>query len=68
MSVLFVTGTGTGVGKTIATAALACNARLAGVEVAVCKPVQTGIRDGEDDLAEVARLAGIADVHSLAAF
>ncbi len=68
MSVLFVTGTGTGVGKTIATAALACNARLAGVDVAVCKPVQTGIRDGEDDLAEVARLAGIVELHSLAAF
>ncbi|MCH9641160.1 MAG: dethiobiotin synthase [Actinomycetia bacterium] len=68
MSVLFVTGTGTGVGKTIATAALACNARWAGVDVAVCKPVQTGIRDGEDDLAEVARLAGTVDLHSLAAF
>lgn len=68
MSVLLVTGTDTGVGKTIATAALACHARLAGFDVAVCKPVQTGTRDGDDDLAEVARLAGIADVHSLARF
>ncbi|MCB0950410.1 MAG: ATP-dependent dethiobiotin synthetase BioD [Mycobacterium sp.] len=68
MSVLVVTGTGTAVGKTIATAALACHARLAGVDVAVCKPVQTGTRDGDDDLAEVARLAGVSQLHRLARF
>lgn len=68
MSVLVVTGTGTGIGKTVATAALACHARLAGIDVAVCKPVQTGTIDGDDDLAEVARLAGIAELHSLAKF
>ena len=62
MSVLFVTGTGTGVGKTVATAALACCARLAGIDVAVCKPVQTGTQDGDDDLAEIARLAGIGEL------
>ena len=44
VSVLIVTGTDTGVGKTVATAALACHARLAGIDVAVCKPVQTGLR------------------------
>lgn len=59
MSVVVITGTDTGVGKTIATAALACHARLAGVDVAVCKPVQTGTVDGDDDLAEVARLSGV---------
>lgn len=59
-----MTGTGTGVGKTIATAALACHARLAGVDVAVCKPVQTGSADGDDDLGEVSRLAGIAELVS----
>lgn len=59
MSVVVVTGTGTGVGKTVATAALACHARLAGVDVAVCKPVQTGTADGDDDLAEVGRLSGV---------
>ncbi|MFG1935080.1 dethiobiotin synthase [Mycobacterium sp. NPDC048908] len=58
MSVLVVTGTDTGVGKTIATAALACAARLAGVDVAVCKPVQTG-SPRDDDLADVARLSGV---------
>ena len=68
MSVLIVTGTDTGVGKTIATAALACHARLAGLDVAVCKPVQTGTRDGDDDLAEVARLAGVVELYSLARF
>ncbi|OBK71632.1 dethiobiotin synthase [Mycobacterium sp. 1274761.0] len=65
MSVLVVTGTDTGVGKTVATAALACHARLAGVDVAVCKPVQTGSADGDDDLAEVGRLAGVTELHGL---
>ena len=59
MSVLVVTGTDTGVGKTVATAALACSARLAGIDVVVCKPVQTGTADGDDDLAVVSRLSGI---------
>src|SRR5207247_7906637 len=36
VTVLVVTGTDTGVGKTVATAALACHARLAGLDVAVC--------------------------------
>ncbi|BBX16698.1 dethiobiotin synthase [Mycolicibacterium duvalii] len=68
MSVLIVTGTDTGVGKTVATAALACHARLAGIDVAVCKPVQTGTADGDDDLAEVGRLSGVAELHALARF
>ena len=68
MSILFVSGTDTGVGKTVATAALACHGRLAGLDVAVCKPVQTGTRDGDDDLAEIARLAGIENLYSLAKF
>ncbi|MGE2737537.1 dethiobiotin synthase [Mycolicibacterium vaccae] len=68
MSALVVTGTDTGVGKTVATAALACHARLAGVDVAVCKPVQTGTADGDDDLAEVGRLSGVGELHGLARF
>jgi dethiobiotin synthetase len=64
LTVVIVTGTGTGVGKTIATAALACHARLAGIDVAVCKPVQTGSADGDDDLGEVFRLAGVAELVS----
>jgi dethiobiotin synthetase len=60
VSVLFVTGTDTGVGKTIATAALACSARLAGLDVAICKPAQTGTADGDDDLVEIRRLSGVS--------
>ena len=59
MTFLFVSGTDTGVGKTVVTAALACHARMAGLDVAVCKPAQTGIAAGDDDLAEIARLAGV---------
>lgn len=68
MTVLFVTGTGTGVGKTVVTAALACHARRAGIEVAVCKPVQTGIDAGDDDLAEVARLSGVTELAGCARY
>ena len=66
MSVLVVTGTDTGVGKTVATAALACHARLAGIDVAVCKPVQSGSADGDDDLADIGRLSGVTELHGLA--
>jgi dethiobiotin synthetase len=63
---LIVTGTGTGVGKTVVTAALAA---CASGEVAVVKPVQTGVRPGEDgDLAEVSRLSGIEDLHEFARY
>ena len=68
LTVLVVTGTGTGVGKTIATAALACHARQAGIDVAVCKPVQTGTDSGDDDLAEVARLSGVTELAGLARY
>lgn len=63
MTVLIVTGTDTGVGKTVTTAALASAARLAGLEVSVCKPVQTGTVDGDDDLGEVRRMSGVTDLH-----
>lgn len=68
MTVLVVTGTSTGVGKTVVTAALACHARQAGLDVAVCKPVQTGTAEGDDDLAEVARLSGVAELAGLARY
>ncbi len=57
--VLIVTGTGTGVGKTIVTAAVAALAMAREERVAVLKPVQTGVAPGEPgDLADVARLVG----------
>ncbi len=68
MTVLVVTGTGTGVGKTVVTAALASHARRAGIDVAVCKPVQTGTDSGDDDLAEVARLSGATALAGLARY
>ena len=68
MTVLVITGTGTGVGKTITTAALTAAARQAGVDVAVCKPVQTGTETGDDDLAEVTRLTGLTKVVGLARY
>ena len=61
MTVVVITGTGTGVGKTIATAALASCAP----DVAVCKPVQTG---SDDDLAEIARLSGARELVSVARY
>ena len=69
MSVLVVTGTGTGVGKTIVTAAVAALAAARGSNVAVVKPAQTGVLPGEPgDLAEVRRLAGVADLHEYARY
>ncbi|NNN35004.1 ATP-dependent dethiobiotin synthetase BioD [Streptomyces sp. S3(2020)] len=59
MSVLVITGTGTEVGKTVATAAVAAAAVAAGRSVAVLKAAQTGVGPGEPgDAQEVARLAG----------
>ena len=54
--ITIVTGTSTGVGKTVATAALAATATGS---VVVVKPVQTGARDGDSDAREVARLTGV---------
>lgn len=52
--VAVVTGTDTGVGKTIATAAIAAAAKAAGKRVAVVKPAQTG---DDSDETTVRRLA-----------
>ncbi len=69
MRVLVVTGTGTDIGKTVVTAALAACALRAGERVAVVKPIQTGVLPGEPgDLAEVRRLTGIEDLHEFARF
>lgn len=60
--IIVVTGTDTGVGKTIVTAALAVRARSEGRSVAVVKPAQTGVAafaPGEtSDADTVRRLAG----------
>jgi dethiobiotin synthetase len=56
---VFVTGTGTAVGKTIVAAALAHSLAVAGVRVAVFKPAATGLDDpGEADHELLRRAAG----------
>ena len=66
-SVLVVSGTGTGVGKTVVVAALAALARDRGLAVAVVKPAQTGVTPGAPgDADDVRRLSGVEDVHELA--
>jgi dethiobiotin synthetase len=55
--VVLVTGTSTGVGKTVVTAALTVMLRRRGATVAVVKPLQTGVTDDEDgDLQVVQQL------------
>ena len=57
--VVVVTGTSTGVGKTVVTAALAVMLRRRGAIVAVVKPLQTGVTSDEDgDLQVVQHLLG----------
>ncbi|MER5753971.1 dethiobiotin synthase [Streptomyces sp. NPDC002088] len=69
MPVLVITGTGTEVGKTVATAAIAAAAVAAGRSVAVLKAAQTGVRPDEPgDADEVARLAGAVTATELARY
>jgi len=69
VSVLVVTGTGTGVGKTVVAAAMATLAATRGASVAVVKAGQTGVQPGEPgDVAEVGRLAGVSDLHEYGRF
>uniref|UniRef100_UPI00260E9C17 AAA family ATPase n=1 Tax=uncultured Desulfovibrio sp. TaxID=167968 RepID=UPI00260E9C17 len=51
---VFVSGTGTDVGKTVLTAALLRALRLAGVAAQAVKPVQTGVPAGEEYTAQQA--------------
>ncbi|OEJ30961.1 dethiobiotin synthase [Streptomyces subrutilus] len=61
MSILVVSGTGTEIGKTVVTSAVAAAAVAAGRSVAVLKPAQTGVGPDEPgDAAEAVRLAGPA--------
>ena len=66
MKGIFITGTDTGVGKTVVTAGLAAALRDAGVDVGVMKPVETGCpgyADGRHgaDAEFLARCAGVED-------
>jgi dethiobiotin synthetase len=56
---IFVTGTDTGVGKTVVTAAIAWNLTQAGKRVALMKPIQTGtIVSGSTDIEFVQKVLG----------
>ena len=62
MTVVFITGTDTGVGKTVVVAALAATHLAHRRSVAVIKPAQTGVAPDEPgDLDEIKRLAGPVD-------
>jgi dethiobiotin synthetase len=66
---VLVTGTDTGVGKTVVTAAIAAAASGEGLRVAVVKPGQTGTADREPtDEETIARLAAPATTRTLAAY
>jgi dethiobiotin synthetase len=67
VSILVVTGTGTGVGKTVVTAAVAALAAARGSRVAIVKPAQTGVGPEEPgDLDDVRRLTSLTDLHEFA--
>ncbi len=51
MKILFVSATGTGVGKTYATLRLLEAFARKGLRVGVCKPVETGVREEPEDAA-----------------
>ena len=77
-NIIVITGTSTGVGKTVVTAAVAALAAAAGRRTAVVKVAQTGVHDGPggpgeaggegSDLDTVTRLTGLADTHELTRF
>lgn len=69
MSILVVTGTDTGVGKTVVTAAVASLARERGSSVAVVKLAQTGVSGTEPgDVDDVIRLSGVVTTFELARY
>ena len=61
-AIIVLTGTDTGVGKTVTTAAIAAVLTVLGRRVCVYKPCQTGTAQGDSDCAEIRRLAGVIEV------
>jgi dethiobiotin synthetase len=58
---LFITGTDTGVGKTLVTAGLAASLRSSGIDIGVMKPIETGYSPRFSDSAFLMRAAGVED-------
>ena len=62
MAGLFITGTDTGVGKTVVSCALARGLRATGIDVGVMKPVETGVpSSGPEDARRLVRAAEVND-------
>lgn len=62
MAGIFITGTDTGVGKTVVCCALARGLRCAGIDVGVMKPAETGVSAaGPEDARALIRAAGVSD-------
>ncbi|MBK6579932.1 MAG: dethiobiotin synthase [Sandaracinaceae bacterium] len=61
----FVTGTGTGEGKTFVTRGLARHAHRRGIEVAALKPLETGVVEHATDAEALARASGRPELASL---
>ena len=58
---IFITGTDTGVGKTLVAAALALHLKKRGLSVGVMKPIETGTSAGRDSRSDAARLQSIIE-------
>jgi dethiobiotin synthetase len=58
---VFVTGTDSGVGKTLVSAALAIRLKRAGYSVGVMKPIETGISPSRIAQSDAARLRAVVD-------
>jgi dethiobiotin synthetase len=58
---LFITGTDTGVGKTIVTAGLVASLRDSGMDIGVMKPIETGFSLRSSDAVFLQEIAGVED-------
>ncbi len=58
---IFITGTDTGVGKTLVSAALAIHLKKRGVSVGVMKPIETGVLTARAAQSDAARLRSIIE-------
>jgi dethiobiotin synthetase len=58
---IFITGTDTGVGKTLVTAALALHLKKHGLAVGVMKPIETGVLSARAAQSDAARLRSIIE-------
>lgn len=58
---LFITGTDTGVGKTIVAAGLAASLVNSGMDIGVMKPIETGFSPRSSDAVFLKKIAGVKD-------